>query len=124
MPPQGVVRTPSRQRPLTLLQERFVRSGLEGLNNREVVELLLGVCPWGKGEELTKRCLQAFKNIRELMSASPLELQQAGFDGRCLFCIKLMREIPAEILKQRILDKPVYKSSKEIFDYLYYSMKG
>ncbi|GAI51497.1 unnamed protein product, partial [marine sediment metagenome] len=40
-----------------------------------------------------------------------------------VFCIKLLHDLPAEVLKQRIIDKPVYKSAKEIFNYLSYSMR-
>ena len=57
------------------------------------------------------------------MSASDEELQQAGIPPACAFCIKLLRELPVEVLKQKIMEKPVYKSSKEVFDYLYYSMR-
>jgi DNA repair protein RadC len=34
-----------------------------------------------------------------------------------------LHELPTEILRQRIIEQPVYTSSKEIFDYLYYSMR-
>ncbi|MBA7563176.1 hypothetical protein ES708_04829 [subsurface metagenome] len=34
-----------------------------------------------------------------------------------------MREVATEFLRQQIVDKPVYKSAKEIFDYLYHSMR-
>lgn len=35
-----------------------------------------------------------------------------------------MQEVAREYLKAKILDKPFYKSSREIFDYLYHSMRG
>jgi len=57
------------------------------------------------------------------VSASSEELQQAGISPPCVFCIKLLRELPVAVLKQNIIEKPVYKSSKEVFDYLYYSMR-
>ena len=40
-----------------------------------------------------------------------------------MFCIKLLRELPTEILKEKIIDKSIYESAKEVFDYLYYSMR-
>jgi DNA repair protein RadC len=57
------------------------------------------------------------------VSASVEELQQAGISLLCMFYIKLLHELPIEILKQKIIEKSIYKSSKEVFDYLYYSMR-
>ena len=34
-----------------------------------------------------------------------------------------MQEVAREFLKEKIIDKPVYKSSREVFDYLYHSMR-
>ena len=57
------------------------------------------------------------------MSASLEELQQTGIPSPCAFCIRLLHELPVAVLKQKIIEKPVYKSSKEVFDYLYYAMR-
>jgi DNA repair protein RadC len=35
-----------------------------------------------------------------------------------------VQEVAREFLKAKTLDKPFYKSSQEIFDYLYHSMRG
>ena len=35
-----------------------------------------------------------------------------------------MQEVAREFLKAKILDKPFYKSSQEVFDYLYHAMRG
>ncbi len=40
-----------------------------------------------------------------------------------MFLIKLLHELLTKILKQRFVEQPIYKASKEIFDYLYYSMQ-
>ena len=34
-----------------------------------------------------------------------------------------MQEVAREFLKEKIIDKPIYKSAQEIFDYLYHSMR-
>jgi DNA repair protein RadC len=34
-----------------------------------------------------------------------------------------MQDVAREYLKEKIIDKPVFKSSQEIFDYLYHSMR-
>ncbi len=113
------------QAPLTLLQERFIRSGLEGLDDRQIVELLL-LCPdlpHRECKKLAKECIERLKNLRGLLAASPQELEQAGLSPSCMFCIKLLHELPAEVLREKIMEQPIYKSAKEVFDYLSYSMR-
>lgn len=106
----------------TPLQEKFVKSGLKGFNDREAFELLISLCPCVEQREVPRKCIRVFENIRQLLSASPKELQQAGLNRQCVFYIKFLREIPAEVLRQKILKCPTFRSSREIFDYLYYAM--
>jgi len=116
--------TLARERPLTPLQERFLKYGLDSLEDGEIIELLLSLgLPCRKCKRETKECVEQFKDLRGLLTASAEELEQAGINQRGILYIELMREIPGEFLKQKIIDNPVYKSSKEIFDYLCYSMR-
>jgi len=112
------------QRPLTKLQGRFVKSGFEGFSDEECIELLLSLTlPHRQCHQKAKEGIEHFGSLRRFLSAPDEELQQTGCSAPCVFCIKLLRELPVEVLKQKIMEKPVYKSSKEVFDYLYYSMR-
>jgi len=112
------------QRRLTLLQERFIRSGFEGFGEQETIELLLSlVLSQRECKKRAKECVERFNNLRGLLVASAEELQQTGLTSQCICGIRLLHELPTEILKQKIIEQPVHKSSKEVFDYLYYSMR-
>jgi len=111
------------QTRLTSLQKRFIRSGFESFDDEEIIELLISLCHPRKCQQLAKACIQQFDGLRGLMSASSLELQRAGLSPPCIFSVRLLHELPEEVLRQKIIEKPVYKSSEEIFDYLYYSMR-
>ena len=114
----------ARRESLTPLQQRFIKSGFEGFNDEERIELLLSTClPHRQCRQKAKECIEHFGNLRRFVSASSEELQQAGLSPPCILCTKLLGELPIEVLKEKIMEKPVYKSSKEIFDYLYYSMR-
>jgi len=116
--------TSVRRRPLAPLQERFIKAGLEDLQDQEVIELLLSLgLPCKECKRQATECIKQFKNLREFLSAPLHELEQAGLTPRCIFSIKLVREISAKVLKQMIIDKPVYKSSQEVVDYLNYTMR-
>ena len=107
------------------LREKFLRSGLAGFHDYEVIELLLTLgSPRKDCKQQAKKVIKKFKTLRAALAASPQELQQIeGIGPHSAFGIKLVREVATEFLKQKIVDKPVYKSAKEIFDYLYHSMR-
>jgi DNA repair protein RadC len=107
------------------LRERFLRSGLSGFHDYEIIELLLTLgSPRRDCKPQAKEVIRRFKTLRGALSASPEELQEIeGIGPHSTFGIKLLREIAAEFLRQKIIDKPVYKTGREIFDYLYHSMR-
>ena len=107
------------------LIERFIQGGLTGFHDYEIVELLLSLgTPRKDCKQQAKEAINRFKTLRGVLSASPEELQQIeGIGSHSAFGIKLVQEVAREYLKEKILDKPVYKSSSEIFDYLYHSMR-
>ena len=107
------------------LRERFIKSGLKGFHDYEIIELLLTLgLPRKDCKPLAKEAIKKFKTLRGVLEASPQELQQInGIGPRNAFGIKLVQEVAREFLKERVIDKPIYKSSQEIFDYLYHSMR-
>jgi DNA repair protein RadC len=40
-----------------------------------------------------------------------------------MFFIKLLHELPAEVLKKKIMERPIYQTSQGVFDYISYSMQ-
>ncbi len=107
------------------LREKFMKSGLAGFHDYEIVELLLTLgSPRKDCKQQAKEALQRFKTLRGVLSAPLEELQQIkGVGLHSAFGLKLVQEVAREFLKEKILDKPFYKSSQEIFDYLYHSMR-
>jgi DNA repair protein RadC len=107
------------------LREKFIKSGLSGFSDYEVVELLLSLgTPRKDCKPQAKEAIKRFKTLRGVLSASTEELQQIkGIGPHSSFGIKLMQEVAREYLKEKIIDKPVYQSPQEIFEYLYHSMR-
>jgi len=112
-----------RQEPLTPLQERFIQQGISGITDAELVELLLSTIPTRECKQRLKKCLQQLGSLRAAIDASPEELQRVGIGPYGIFFLKLLQEIPKKVLRENLSSKPAYKSSKELFDYLYYSMR-
>lgn len=107
------------------LREKFNKSGLKGFHDYEIIELLLTLgSPRKDCKPQAKEAIRRFKTLRGVLEAPPQELQKIdGIGPHNAFGIKLVQEVAREFLKERILDKPICKSSKEVFDYLYYSMR-
>jgi len=108
------------------LREKFLKSGLAGFHDYEIVELLLSLgTPRRDCKQAAKEAIRRFHTLRGVLEANPEELQQIdGIGPHSAFGIKLVQEVAREFLKARILEKSFYRSSREIFDYLYHSMRG
>jgi len=119
--PSGDISQGHRKR----LREKFARSGLTGFHDYEIVELLLTLgSPRKDCKPQAKEAIRRFKSLRGVLEAPPEELQQIeGIGPHSTFGIKLVQEVAREFLKEKIIDKPIYKSAQEIFDYLYHSMR-
>ncbi|MCD6452737.1 MAG: DNA repair protein RadC [Dehalococcoidales bacterium] len=107
------------------LRERFLKSGLSGFHDYEIIELLLTLgSPRRDCKPQAKEAIKRFKTLRRVMAASSEELQEIdGIGSHSAFGIKLVQEVANRFLKERLIDKPVFRSSQEIFDYLYLSMR-
>jgi len=108
------------------LREKLIKSGITGFHDYEIVELLLALgTPRKDCKQQAKAAIKKFKTLRGVLEASIEELQEVkGIGPHNAFGIKLVQEVAREFLKEKILKKPICKSSKEIFDYLYHSMRG
>jgi DNA repair protein RadC len=108
------------------LREKFLKSGLAGFHDYEIVELLLSLgTPRRDCKAAAKEAIKRFQTLRGVLDASIEELQQIdGIGVHSAFGIKLAQEVAREYLHAKIIDKPFYKSSQEVFDYLYHSMRG
>jgi DNA repair protein RadC len=107
------------------LREKFIKSGLAGFHDYEIVELLLTLgTPRKDCKEPAKEAIKRFKSLRGVLEAPLEELTQInGIGPHNAFGIKLAQEVARKFLKEKVIDKPVYKSAQELFDFLYHSMR-
>jgi DNA repair protein RadC len=108
------------------LRERFIKTGLTGFQDYEIIELLLTLgSPRRDCKPAAKEAIQRFKTLRGVLEAPPEELQEIdGIGPHNAFGLKLVQEVAREFLKEKILEQPVYESSQQVFEYLYHSMRG
>ncbi len=107
------------------LRDRFLKSGLAGFHDYEIVELLLTLgSPRKDCKPPAKEAIKRFKTLRGVLEASSEELQEIpGIGPRNILGLRLIQEVAREFLKEKAIEKPALKSSQAIFDYLYLSMR-
>jgi DNA repair protein RadC len=108
------------------LREKFMKSGLSGFHDYEIVELLLTLGqPRKDCKQAAKEAIKRFKDLRGVLEASPKELEEIkGIGPLNSFGIAFVREVSSEYLKQRAVGKLALNSEKAVLDYLYQSMSG
>ncbi len=108
------------------LRARFLQGGLQALADYEIVELLLTLgTPRRDCKAAAKEALKRFKTLRGVLEASPAELEEVpGIGPNNSFGIRLMREAAQAYLQQKMAAGPVCGSAREVYDYLYASMRG
>ncbi len=107
------------------LRERFLTSGLDGFHDYEVVELLLALgTPRTDCKDQAKAALKRFKTLQGVIEASPEDLQEVkGIGPKNIFGIKFAKAVSERYLKKKLIKKDPIRSSKELFDYLYHSIR-
>jgi len=107
------------------LRDKFLKGGLVGFLDYEIVELLLTLgTPRKDCREAARQVLKEFKTFRGVMEADFQELQKIrGIGPKNVFGLKLVHEVARRYLKDCMMKRPVCKSSQEVFDYLYHSLR-
>lgn len=106
------------------LREKFLRGGIKALHDYEIVELLLSIAtPQKDCKESAKDALREFKTLRGVLDASLEEIREIkGIGASNIFGLAFAKAVADEYLKEKILKKPVFKSSQDIINYLQHSM--
>jgi DNA repair protein RadC len=107
------------------LREKFLRAGLGAFLDYEIVELLLTLgTPRRDCKDQAKQALKEFKSLRGVLEADVHELQKIrGIGEHNVFGIRLVQEVSRRFLKDKMLSRPYARSSREVFDYLYHSLR-
>ena len=107
------------------LRQRFLASGIEGFLDYEVVELLLTLTtPRKDCKPQAKAAIKKFGSLRGVLSASSSELQTIeGIGPRNVLSLKLIQAVSHRFLERRMASADIIRSSRELFDYLYHSLR-
>jgi len=107
------------------LRQKFIKGGLDGFLDYEIIELLLTIgTPRRDCKELAKKALREFRTLGGVLEASPLDLQKIkGIGPHNVFGLKFVHEVSRRFLRDRMMSRPYCRSSREVFDYLYHALR-
>ena len=102
------------------LRKKFLKSGLEGFLNYEIVELLLTLgTPMKDCKQMAKAAVEKFKGLRGVLDARLEDLQQIkGIGQMNAFGIKLFQAMAEQYAKEKIPKKITFDSTKIVAKYL------
>ncbi len=100
-------------------------SGLDGFHDYEVIELLLTLAtPRKDCKEQAKAALKRFKTLQAVIEAPTQGLQEIrGIGPKNVFGIKFVHAVAERYLEKKLVKKDPIRSSRELFDYLYHTMR-
>jgi DNA repair protein RadC len=107
------------------LRERFLNAGLDGFQDYEVIELLLTLgTPRKDCKDMAKAALSRFKTLQGVMEASSHELCEVdGIGPKNSLGLKLIKAVSDRYLEKKLINKSPVNNSKELFDFLYHSIR-
>lgn len=107
------------------LRNKFMAAGLGGFLDYEVVELLLSLgTPRRDCRDPARKAMARFRTLRGVLEAPDVDLQEIeGIGSRNIFGIKLIQAVSRRFLRDRMMNRPVCQSSREVFDYLYHTLR-
>jgi len=108
------------------LRERFLKSGVSGFQDYELLELLLTyVIPRKDTKPLAKALLRQFGSLGGVLDASVAELCEIKSIGReSALLIKLMRGLITEYQREKRLARRRFHSPADVAEYLRIEMGG
>jgi DNA repair protein RadC len=107
------------------LRQRFLDSGLDGFHDYEVIELLLTLgTPRKDCKDAAKAALKRFKTLQGVLEASDDELCEIdGIGSKNALGLKLIKAVSDRFLDKKLISKNPLNNSKDLFDYLYHSIR-
>jgi len=107
------------------LRKRFLEGGIERFSDEEVIEFLLTLgTPRKDVKPQAREALRRFGSLAGVLSA-PIEklMEIRGIGPKNAMYLSLVHHVAKRYLKDRVKKREVFTSSKEVFEYLFYTMK-
>ncbi len=107
------------------LREKFLKSGLEGFHDYEIIELLLTLgTPRTDCKQPAKNALKKFGSLKAVLEAQIEDLKEIkGIGDKNVFGLKITQAVSRRYLADKVIDKDFIHSAEEVMEYLKHNMR-
>ena len=107
------------------LRQRFLSGGIERFSDEDIIEFLLTLgTPRADTRISAREALKIFGSISNIISAPIQELLKIkGIGEKNALYLKFLHDVASRYLKDRIINGTFFNSSKNVFEYLFHSMR-
>ncbi len=107
------------------LREKFLKSGLNGFHDYEIIELLLTLgTPRTDCKQPSKDALKKFGSLKAVLEASVKNLKEIkGIGDNNVFGLKIAQAVSRRYLADRVVDKDFIHSADEVMEYLKHNLR-
>ena len=107
------------------LRQRFLSGGIERFSDEDIIEFLLTLgTPRADTRISARETLKIFGSISNVISAPIQELLKIkGIGEKNALYLKFVHDVASRYLKDRIINDTFFNSSKNVFEYLFHSMR-
>ncbi|MEA1882264.1 MAG: DNA repair protein RadC [Candidatus Marinimicrobia bacterium] len=107
------------------LRDKFLKNGLDGFHDYEIIELLLTLgTPRKDCKPLAKKALKKFGSLKAVLEAETTELKEIkGVGDNNVFGLKIAQSVARRYLSDRIIDKDFIRSADEVMAYLKHNLR-
>lgn len=105
------------------LRERFLKGGVDALQDYEILELILFMAlPRRDVKPLAKKLIQNFGSFNNVFHASVRDLVSFGLSETTAISIKTIEAASFHLMKQDMISQPVLNSWAKLLDYVQATM--
>lgn len=107
------------------LRDKFLEGGIERFSDEEIIEFLLTLgTPRKDVKPSAREALKKFGSLSAVLSA-PIEklIQIKGIGPKNALYLSFIHQIARRYLRDRAIQTTYFRSSQEVFDYLFHSMR-
>jgi DNA repair protein RadC len=107
------------------LREKFLKSGLDGFHDYEIIELLLTIgTPRKDCKQPAKEVFKKFGSLKAVLEANPKDLKEIkGIGENNIFGLKIAQAVSRRYLADRVINKDFIRSSDEVLEYLKHNLR-
>ncbi|MBC8323822.1 MAG: DNA repair protein RadC [Candidatus Marinimicrobia bacterium] len=107
------------------LRDKFLKNGLDGFLDYEIIELLLTLgTPRKDCKQSAKDSLKKFGSLKAVLEANAKDLKEIkGIGDNNVFGLKIAQAVSRRYLADRIVDKDFIHSADEVMDYLKHNLR-